>query len=199
MLLTGGVLTSMSGAYFNTLTEVGFSRSRLWWEVVLNVEILCAGLVWFSFVERIKAAEGRRYYVRLAQCFVAMFAALLPVWVAIVGAILGWFTERPDISSINWLIVACLTLWACGVALPWLVQVGMERSFRVPPFLKGAGPLSVALRFSPLLLTMGLIWWQEEAGGTLHYVYAPLLLYGQGALPYLMRSFRIVEEDPNPV
>ncbi len=193
MLLTGGVLTSMCGAYFTTLTDVGFSRSRLWWEVVLNVEILCAALVWFSFIERIKSAEGRRYYVRLAQCFVAMFASLLPVWIAIAGAILGWFTKRPDISAINWLIAVCLGLWACGVALPWVVQVSMERSFRLPPFLKGAGPFSTALRFSPLVLVAGLIWWQETTGGYLHYIYAPVLLYTQGALPYLMRSFRIVE------
>ncbi|WP_417464771.1 hypothetical protein [Kordiimonas sp.] len=194
MLLTGCVLTSMSGAYFTTLTDVGFSRSRLWWEIVLNVEILCAALVWFSFVERIKAAEGKRYYVLLAQCFVAMFATLLPVWIALAGASLGWFTKRPELAAINWLVVACLGLWAAGMALPICVQLILGRSLRLPPFFRGATPMVMVLRFSPLLLTFGLVWWQESVGGYLHYIYAPILLYAQGSLSYLMRSFRFVED-----
>ncbi len=194
MLLTGCVLTSMSGAYFTTLTDVGFSRSRLWWEIVLNVEILCAALVWFSFVERIKAAEGRRYYVLLAQCFVAMFASLLPVWIALAGALLGWFTKRPELAAINWLVVVCLGLWGAGMALPLCVQFFLRRSWQLPPFLRGVTPAGMVLRLSPLLLTLALVWWQESVGGYLHYIYAPILLYTQGSLSYLMRSFRFGED-----
>ncbi|WP_025896299.1 hypothetical protein [Kordiimonas gwangyangensis] len=117
MLITGCILSSMSISFFDSMKNAGLSRSRLWWEIVLNLQILCGALVWFSFVERIKAATGARYYIRCAQFFVALVAVLLPVEIGLAGAAIGWFEDKPDLAELNWMILACLVLcpwaWHC--------------------------------------------------------------------------------------
>jgi len=191
MLITGGILSSMSMSFLDSMRDAGLSRSRLWWEIVLNLQILSGALVWFSFVERIKIATGARYYVRCAQFFVALVATLLPVEIGLAGAALGWFENKPDLVDLNWLILICLVLWAMGMSLPVLVQRVAEGRWRVPPFFAGLGLSRILLRLSPLLAAILLAVVEVYRGGELHYYYGPILLYLQGALSYLLRAIRI--------
>ena len=191
MLITGCILSSMSISLLDSMKNAGLSRSRLWWEIVLNLQILCGALVWFSFVERIKAATGARYYIRCAQFFVALVAVLLPAEIGLAGVAIGWFEDKPDLVELNWMILACLVLWFMGMALPILAQRITEGRWRVPLFFRGLGPARILLRLSPLLIAVALTIFEETRGGELHYYYSPFLLYLQGALSYLLRAIRI--------
>ena len=191
MLITGGITSSMSVSFFNDLGEAGINRSRLWWEIVLNLQILCGALVWFSFVEQIKTAVGPRYYIRLAQFFVALVAVLLPTLVGLAGIAMGWFENSPDLAALNGLIVVCLILWGMGVALPIAVQVATEGRWRMPPFLLARHPVGLVLKVSPLLAAILLAVIEIAQGGVAHYLYGPFLLYMQGAMLYLVRAIRL--------
>ncbi len=191
MLITGSILSSMSISFLDSMRDAGLSRSRLWWEIVLNLQILCGALVWFSFIERIKAATGRRYYLRCAQFFVALVATLLPVEIGLAGAAMGWFENKPDLVDLNRMFLACLVLWWMGLALPIITQRLTEGRWRVPAFFAGIGLPRILLRLSPLLAAILLAVTEEYRGGELHYYYTPFLLYLQGALAYLVRAVRI--------
>ncbi|WP_417451492.1 hypothetical protein [Kordiimonas sp.] len=192
MLITGCILSSMSMSFFQSLHDVGLSRSRLWWEIVLNLQILCGALVWFSFVERIKSATGHIYYIRVAQFLVALVAVLLPALIGFAGIAMGWFEKRPDIASLNLLIIACLLLWWSGLALPIVVRRLLEGHWEIPPYVRFPGVMSFFVRLWPFLLVIALVLFEQWRGGLTHYIYSPFLLYLQGALTYVIRSVRLV-------
>ncbi|WP_262689931.1 hypothetical protein [Kordiimonas aestuarii] len=190
MLITGCILSSMSISFFDSMRDAGLSRSRLWWEIVLNLQILCGALVWFSFVERIKSASGARYYLRCSQFFVALVATLLPVEIGLAGAAIGWFENKPDIADLNWMILVCLLMWFTGMAIPLVTQRLTQGRWRVPPFFKDVDLPRILLRLSPVLAAIVLTIIEVSRGGELHYYYSPFLLYLQGALSYLLRALR---------
>jgi hypothetical protein len=190
MLITGSILSSMSMSFLDSMRDAGLSRSRLWWEIVLNLQILCGALVWFSFVERLKTATGTRYYVRCLQFFVALVATLLPVEIGLAGAALGWFENKPDLVDLNWLILICLIMWGMGMSIPIIGQRLLEGRWRMPPFFAGLSLPRVLLRLAPFLVAITLTVVEEYRGGELHYYYGPFLLYLQGALSYMLRAIR---------
>lgn len=191
MLITGSILSSMSMSFLDSMRDAGLSRSRLWWEIVLNLQILCGALVWFSFIERIKAATGARYYVRCLQFLVALVATLLPVEIGLAGAALGWFENKPDLVDLNWMILICLVMWGIGMSVPIIAQRLAEGRWRLPPFFTGLSLPRLLLRLSPLFAVITLVIVEEYRGGEMHYYYGPFLLYLQGALSYLLRAIRL--------
>lgn len=190
LIVVGVVVSMMSSNYvLRDEAEFGLIRSRWWWELVLNSQILCAAFIWFTHIDKVKAAQGARFWARLLQMLAGLVAVLLPVWVAIIAAMAGWFEERPSMKSVDLLITAVLAAWAVAVLILWAVNGRASGTIRPTRVFKRFGRWRV-LGFLPSILALLLVVVESRRGGVMHYMYGPFLLYLQGAMPYLARSFR---------
>ncbi|NVJ97203.1 MAG: hypothetical protein HWE25_03565 [Alphaproteobacteria bacterium] len=200
MIAVGIILSMMASYYFaNGSEDEGITRSRWWWEIVLNVEILSVAFIWFTHIDRVKAASGWQAAVRLLQMGGGIVAVLLPVWVALAAAQLGWFESRPPVSYINMVVMICLAAWMFVWLAVLAVQTIMAKQLAMPWFMRTDILWRRVVRISPMLLAFILIGIETNNGGVAHYIYCPFLFYLQGAMPYLARGVRFDgEADPAP-
>lgn len=188
MIIVGIVLSMMSSNFF--ADDDGLIRSRWWWEIVLNSQILCAAFIWFTHIEKVKASTGWRALVSLLQLLFSLLAVLLPVWIALAGILFGWFKMGPSLMTLNLTIHVCLTVWVLAWLMIWAIECIGRRRVVVPWFLTRGRWYYGLLGVSPTLLAILLTVEEVMRGGYLHYIYAPFLFYMQGAVPYLLVSFR---------
>lgn len=190
MILVGIVLSMMSGNYITRLEADGLTRSRWWWELVLNSQILCAAFIWFSHIDRVKAAGERIWLVRFLQMIFGMIAVLLPVWIAVAAAVFGWFEARPDRQTIDDVFLVCISVWFGVAFIMWLLECKAHRRWIRPWFARRRYWHLAPIATLPTVAAVALTVVELVRGGTQHYIYIPFLLYLQGAVPYVVQSIR---------
>lgn len=198
LIIAGAILTSMFQLYLaGEYTGEGIVRSRWWWEIVLNLQILSLALMWFCYVDRISDNVGfKKNLMRLRLAF-SLFFVLLPIWLALISASLNWFVVRPPLGTIDKVIIFTVVLWVLAVFTPRLLILRTKAR-------KGE-PFSFVALFRPphwysvvptcLLIAFWVI--GSVRGVTFKYQYIPFLLYTQSAFPFLEHGLGWGEKPPN--
>lgn len=180
LTMSGIIISLMVRQYLTTSgVDDALIRSRLWWEVVLNLQILSAGTIWFAFSDAIGMSEGSRRRWYIAQCSFTIISVLLPTFLGTVAAFNNWFEVRPD-GVVYWTFLALgLLHWLSGLLLRYLMGVRHKRQAfaRFSP-----------LEFLPVLALIVCALLDTVNGGTTWLMLTPFLLYLQGSIPYLKRG-----------
>ncbi len=184
--ITGWILAFMLYQYLETPAgSTGLSRSRLVWEVILNLQILSIAFVWFCYSDRIEGSDGKIHNLQVARLWFAMITILQPSFLGLLGIQQNWFMEPPSQTAILLFAGLVLAFWLFGVWLNWLVS--RMRKTRLPP-----GSLRYRLVFFiPASLLAVLIAVDAPTGGQLWLLGIPALTYLQGSMPYIVKAFGV--------
>lgn len=186
LLITGIIVANMVQHYVTSgESDAGITRSRLWWEVVLNLQILSVGMIWFCYSDRISDAKGPVRRLHILLCGFAILSALMPSILGTVSAANNWFSIRPGPQTfigffifgvVFWLVTLIAQLWFLGLRNRYAKRKRRKRS--------------VAF-YAPALTLAAIALVDAPGGGTTWLTMTPVLLYLQGALPYLLRAIRV--------
>jgi len=196
LLLSGGILASMIQLYFDgEMTGEALVTSRWWWEIVMNLQVASIAFMWFCYVERIGDAEGARKDVLRFRLVCNIGILLLPVWIAILAAQMNWFVERPSLKVFDYLTYIMLGSWMFVVLMSRFLLLR-----RHPDAYGGDGVLGVFkpkdyYSWIPGIIALAIWLFEQFNGGTLHYRLVPLLLYVQGAIPFIRKGLAFGERE----
>ena len=184
LVTTGIIMANMVYLYMSDGAIVGgVPRSRLWWEIVLNFQILSVGFVWFAYSDIIGMTEAKRKYVYILQCCFVCLSLLMPSFVGAIAVWNNWFETRPPESAF-WVVVAAGILnWAVGLILQHL---HWRRSTKNKAGNTVTLPLS---QFLPLLVLAVVLVVDVLTDGNLWWIAMPFLLYLQSAMAFILDGF----------
>lgn len=198
MIIIGVILSMMVAFYM--LPQVFGERTlmaRWWWEIVLNLQILCYAFMWFCHHNRILHSSGWWRVRAVSHFMVGMVSVSYPAGILLLSAMMDWFRVKPEPVQVYLTMIGAVALWAFGAFIMPIINWVMVRSAMPSPdkaapdtMTKGMGAKAMAMvkTFWPtgLLLLLGACeWWR---GGLEGYALMPLLMYLQGALPYLQKA-----------
>lgn len=183
LLITGTITAEIVDRFvYQEVTGALLTRSRLWWEIVLNLQILSVGMIWFCYSDRIADATGKLKRMHVVLCGITIVAALLPSMLAAASAANNWFYVRPNLPSFIGFFVFGTVFWFFSL----LMQIVLVR---IRARLSGVQPKrTVMWHYTPALLLAVIVAVDAPLGGRVWLVATPALLYLQGAMPYLVHA-----------
>ncbi len=161
------------------------TRSRLWWEIVLNVQLLCVGMMWFYYAEKIEDAVGSKRRYLIFRATLSVITVSVPAVIGTAAALNNWFELKPDSGTLYVFVGSLIVYWAAGLFLHRQIVLGRVRN-RIR--------LQVRVGFKffiPLYLLMMVIVCDIALGGTNWAVMTPILLSFQAATPYFLKAFAL--------
>lgn len=192
MMIIGAILSLMMAFFF--LPEIfgeGNLVSRWWWEIVLNLQILCLAFMWFCHHNRILYATGWWRFRAILHFGTGVVSVSYPLGIMLISAYLDWFRETPPVGEVYALVIGCIALWAIGnfvvPVIAWLMvktEAGQQKAARATSFR----PRIWVLTFWPTLLALLLALFIKYTGSVGLSTLLPVLLYLQGALPYFRKA-----------
>lgn len=184
LLVTGGILASMLSVYLDAIADgPGLPRSRLWWELVLNLQILSAALMWFCYSDRIDNTSGTLRRLQRVRRLFGMITVLVPTAFGVFGIFESWYTFRPQPQTVTFLAILVLLFWLSGLWVHMLVQ----RRRRTPP--KPRSPWYRIVSLTPVIILALVFLVDYPSGGQTWLLAIPVLTYLQGAVPFIVRAF----------
>lgn len=190
LITTGAILSSMAYQYFaGEYTGEALVRSRSFWEVVLNLQILCLAFMWFCYADRIRIADpGRAMVMRLRMGF-GLFSVTVPFIVALLGVFLGWFETRPSKQAVDLLICFMMGFWLFSTVVPRLVNMKSRRhAFTAGNIWLALKPRAIWFTF-PVLCGCIILILHSVFDVREYYFLLPTLFYLQAAMPFLDKAF----------
>lgn len=190
LVITGTILSSMAHQYFaGQYTGAAILRSRTWWEIVMNFQILSLAFIWFCYADRLQSRKGKEKRVVLVRLILGLVAVAVPTFVALLSAFLGWFETRPPLLAIDMIICALIGFWFFSTIIPRLVAM---RVYGVPftgvalwDYFKPTSWLSIL----PATGALFVILTDFIFSTTNYYLTLPILFYAQAAMPFFFRGF----------
>jgi len=192
LILAGAISTIMLSLYFTgDYTASGSMRSRWLWEIMMNLQVLALALMWFCYVDRVSESTGHRKTIMRIRQFFSLTIILVPFFIIVISAALDWFMKPAPIEIISLLILLSI--------LSWITSLTLQRriSRRARPQKKNSKTLWERVKprawysMLPVGVLLVLCGGEYIYGGNKHYIYAPILLYSQAAIPFLESSFGI--------
>jgi len=185
LMITAVIVAQMVAQYVTT-TEIdqGLNRSRLWWEIVLNLQLLSVGMTWFSYSDRISAATGPVRRMHIINCIFVSLGAVMPTFLGAVSASNNWFEIRPSPEAFVGFFWFGVSVWLIGLVLQ-SVLIHFRKKARKHKIRRR----SIAFFLPSILLGVTALL-DAPRGGTVWLILTPILLYMQGALPYFLKAFR---------
>lgn len=159
------------------------SRSRLVWEIILNLQILSVALIWFCYSDRIDGSTGPVRLLQRMRRWFAIVTVLLPTILGLIGIQQNWFEQQPSRHTVTLFASIVLAYWLFGLWLNFLVR--KKRSTRL-------GRAGRFYRFSFLLpaILLGVITLIDAPRGGIVWLLAiPVLTYLQGSMPFVTKAF----------
>lgn len=163
--------------------ESGLTGSRLWWEIVLNLQILSVAMMWFCYSDRIDGSKGRIRLLQIVRRWFAIVTVLLPSMFGVLGVYQNWFFENPPGNVVWAFACAVLLFWLSGVFMHALVQRGRRNR------PSEAAWVYRVLFFIPAALLAVIMLVDIPAGGQTWLLAIPILTYLQGAMPFITKAF----------
>ncbi|MBL4640038.1 MAG: hypothetical protein JKY57_05860 [Kordiimonadaceae bacterium] len=191
-LLTGAILSSMVYQYLaGEYTGAAIVRSRSWWEVVMNLQILSIAFVWFCYADRLQKREGKYKAVVMVRLFFGLLAVSVPLLIAVLSAFMGWFEVRPPAHIVDLILCVMVGFWAISTIIPRVVAVRAHDGLvNFQAYWNYFRPKSL-FSISPMIMA-GLVLLTDFVFGVENYYLAfPVLFYAQSAMPFFMRGFGI--------
>ena len=182
LVVTGITLAVMLDQYLHA-TEGAFSRSRLWWEVVLNTQIMSAAMMWFCYSDRIENSVGPVKRLQIVRLCFAMVTVLVPSIFGLIGIWFNWFHYVPSPVAISVFCAAVFMYWALGLWVHTLVQ--KKRRTRGSPAPRGY----YAMAYTPIMVLIIIAIVDAPLGGHIWLFAIPVLIYIQGAMPFVVKAF----------
>lgn len=184
LMITGVIVAQMVAQYVTTtVVDQGVNRSRLWWEIVLNLQLLSVGMIWFSYSDRIGEATGPVRRLHIINCGFISLSAFMPTILGALSASNNWFEIRPSPDVFVNFFLFAISFWLVGLLLQGLMahykNKTKKRKLRRRP---------IAL-FAPALALGVVALVDAPDGGTFWLIFTPVMLYLQGALPYFLKAF----------
>lgn len=182
--ITGVILTFMLYQYLEASEGARtLTRSRLVWELVLNLQILSAALIWFCYSDRIDGSVGAMKVLQRLRLWFAIVTVLLPTLLGLLGIQQNWFEVQPTADEIRLFAYVVLTYWLLGVWLNARVRVRRSTQVRKVGWRYRMAFLSPAV----LLALVTLV--DLPSGGQVWLLAIPLLTYLQGSMPFITKAF----------
>ncbi|TNE60541.1 MAG: hypothetical protein EP335_18870 [Alphaproteobacteria bacterium] len=190
MLIVGAILALMVAFYMlPDIFGTGLLTARWWWEIVLNLQILCLAFMWFCHHERILQAEGRWRWRAIGNFLVGVISVSYPIGLLLISAWFDWFRHAPSERSVMIVMFGGIGLWIIGAfVMPivhWLVLGPEARRDALQPL---GAPRHWLKAFWPTFLLLVVLACELARDGRTGYVAVPILMYIQGALPYLRKA-----------
>ena len=189
--IVGGIMAFKVGFFFAPeIFGTGMLTSRWWWEIVLNLQILCLAFMWFCHHNRMLQSEGRWRARAIINFVIGMISVSYPAILLIVGAYLDWFREPPPDQSVVALMLVGLGLWSLGAfVMPVITTllVGQKNLGEAGRHL-GWRPIAWLAEFWPTLVVVLIIVVEVSRDSEVLYMFVPIFMYIQGALPYLKKA-----------
>lgn len=179
-LLIAGSLVSTLFHHYMAFQETGvaFDRPRLWWEVLLNLQLLAIGMMWFSYSDRIAEPRGALRFYQQTQRFLGTLSVAVPAILLIVCVFLDGFSVRfgPNIVAIF------ITTAAIHLAVRYLLRQKIRT-------LQGKAnirqPFSFyVLYYLPAEILAVTVIMDMITGNTWCLIMAPAALYGQAGMAH---------------
>jgi len=191
MMIIGAILSIMMAFYLlPDIFGTGALVSRWWWEIVLNLQILCLAFMWFCHHNRIIFSHGWWRMRAIVHFVTGVISVSYPVGIMLLAAYMDWFREAPGEKEVYLLMIAGAALWAVGnfvvPIIVWLMARPSAGSDNTSPlkFRPHVWLLAFWPTLTALLIAIS-IWWQ---GSSALSIFVPILLYLQGALPYFRKA-----------
>lgn len=187
LIIAGVTLSLMVYLYFsNQFSGADVFRARWLWEIILNLQILCVAFMWFCYAERIRDPDKDKARQMKIRMGLSLFAVLVPVWIGILSASLGWFEELPPKHVIDTMFVVMVGYWLLAVLIPrWLALVLEEKKPGIHLLIRRA---QNGLTTTPFLIAVAILLLDLLRGTENYYLAIPTLFYTQSAVPYLQSA-----------
>lgn len=199
LVITGMLLTAKAAFFFEMdFFGRGIMRSRWWWEILLNLQILALAFMWFAHHNRILVSSGRWRIRAIANLLIGFVATAVPGLVLLTAAYFDWFRVLPTDERIRSIIWYGCFLWFLGaMAFPafrsfvmraekpmYFFEVGWREALRWG-----------AVHYWPGVLMIALMLIGHTFDVRVGYIMAPFLAYLQGATHYFTKSRRLTAYD----
>jgi uncharacterized membrane protein len=187
-----GIILSLMTAFYLLPDVFGHQTlvARWWWEIVLNLQILCLAFMWFCHHNRLILSSGWWRLRAISHFLTGMVSVSYPVGVLLISAYLDWFREAPPPMQVYRMIFLATLLWAVGTfvmpIINWLFVRGEQTARTAGPL--GRNPVAWLGAFWPTFLAILIGAVEAVRGGVWGLTLIPLLLYLQGALPYFKKA-----------
>ncbi len=192
LALVGVQLSVMMAFYFIPGGEIfAVFQSRWWWEVALNLQILCFFLMYLCHSVRVKATEGWRKVRAYWRFCVGMLGVSVPSWVTVIAATNNWFREPPqqeDLIFFTWVVFVVWFFSAYFVPACSLLFFENQTLSDSLERLKNSNK-KFALFLSPLVVLIILFGIELMLGGHSHIILWPFLTYFYGSLHYFWAAY----------
>lgn len=191
LVLVGVQLSVMMAFYFIPGGEIfAVLQSRWWWELALNLQIVCFFLMYLSHSVRMKKASRSRKLRAWWRFLVGTLGVSVPSWVTVIAANYNWFREPPKQEDLVYFTTLVFVVWfTSAYVLPFVVSV----ISREEVFLNGRLNIGLTrnkvLFLSPMIFLVCLYVAELVLGGHSHIIMWPCLTYFYGSLFYFVAAF----------
>lgn len=189
LIIVGAHLSIMMGFYFYPGDNFRLMQARWWWEISLNIQILCLVLMWICHSERMREATGWRKVRAVLRFIVGMGGSAIPAFVLFLYASNGWRENQPDGMELAYYAALVFVGWVIAAYIvPLLIALVFQR-LKYARLSAGAHDRQSLLQLAPFgtLVLLGII--EVLRGGNMHYVMWPFFTYLHGAVPYLLKAY----------
>jgi len=198
LVIIGAILSLMTAFYL--LPDVFGDEAlvaRWWWEIVLNLQILCLAFMWFCHHNRLVQSSGWWRLRAVSHFLTGMISVSYPVGILLISAYMDWFRTPPPPSQVFGMIFLGAALWAFGAFVMPIINWLMVRHENVPKINQALGlDITAWVRaFWPTFLGLAIGAIEATRGGLAGLTLLPVLMYMQGALPYFVKSRHASERD----
>ncbi len=199
--LYGALALTIVGVFlsFNSLVHVNgdaFDTSilsqRWYWEILLNVQILCFAFMWFSHHNRIAYASGKWRARAVVNFMVSMMAVGLPVIMLVLGAYYDWYRNPPSQETTKLIVRVAVYIWlVSNFAVPTVQAIIFHKAKKPSRILSHLG----ITRHLVAVLMIVLLVCNDYLPVNLGYASAAFLCCFHGALAYVEKAFRPPPHD----
>lgn len=198
LVIIGAILSLMTAFYL--LPDVFGDDAlvaRWWWEIVLNLQILCLAFMWFCHHNRLVQSSGWWRLRAVSHFLTGMISVSYPVGILLISAYMDWFRTPPPDAQVYGMIFLGAVLWAVGAfVMPivnWLMVRQEDGTILNQPL--GLNIVAWVRAFWPTFLCLAIGAIEVARGGLAGLTLLPVLMYLQGALPYFVKSRHASERD----
>lgn len=196
LVLVGLQLSVMMGFYFIPGGEAfAILQSRWWWELALNLQIVCFFLMYLCHSVRMKESVGSKKLRAYWRFAVGMLGVSVPSWVTVIAANHNWFREPPKQADLIYFAGLVFILWVISAYVIPVVLSIVSPSKRLMGIPRSRTEIKkFSLYLSPVICLILLYGMETVRGGHSHIIMWPFLTYFFGAVHYFKPAFSLKQE-----
>ncbi|WP_262694602.1 hypothetical protein [Kordiimonas aquimaris] len=182
-LIAGGILALMFDQYFaSQAAGTAFVKSRIWWEIVLNLQLLSAGMIWYSYSDRVTRERGRLRTLQMTRLWLSVFASLTPTLVGLAAVFQDWFEVLPGVG-----IFVVILIFATVHLIISLYVYRQIEAYRISPKPTYSNRERLVF-YAPTIIFISCVSIDLIVGANTWFIIMPIMLFSQGSMPYVFEA-----------